>query len=179
MNVDVFVHPDNSAVGSIGRVLAPYGDLLRVTWHGPESGSRCQQLLLASFPLDASTGHTVSGEAPDRSEMSYGYYGAYGSGGTYADYPAVAIFDRMALLASSGGPPRQERSGVWSVPFGVEDLLRAAFHQALEAAFAEVREAHERLRATRPALMHDAAAALLQVTPAALDRALRRLPRRS
>ena len=60
-------------------------------------------------------------------------------------------------------------------PSPPDDVLRAAFHQALEAAFAEVRESYANLRECRGGvLLNAAAAALLHVTPAALDRALRR-----
>lgn len=177
MNVDVFVSPHDPAGGAIARVLEPYGDLFRVRWHGPGSEGWHRQLLLASFPLDASSGHTVRGEAPSRAGAGYGYgcYGAYPAGSGPVVVPAIAIFDRLALLASAGGPPQQIRPGVWLAPFKVEDVLRAAFHQALEAAFAEVRESYANLRASRSGvLLNDAAAALLHVTPAALERALRR-----
>lgn len=178
MNVDIFVYPDDPAAKSLARVLAPYSSLLRVAWHASESSERYQQLLLASMPLDAGTGHTIGGEPTHPREMSYGYYGAYGQPAGTAPLPAVAVYDRMALLPSSGGPPRQVRPGVWTVPFHVEDLVRAAFHQALEAALAEVREAHGRLLTLQPGLLHEPAATLLQVRPEALDRALRRITRR-
>ncbi|MGV3720050.1 MAG: hypothetical protein ACO1SX_03990 [Actinomycetota bacterium] len=177
MNVDVFVTPDDPAGRAISRVLEPYGDLFRVRWHGSGSEGWHRQLLLASFQLDASSGHTVQGEAPSRAGAGYGYgyYGAYSTGSGAVVLPAIAVFDRLALIASTGGPPQQIRPGVWLAPFKVEDLLRAAFHQALEAAFAEVRESYANLRASRGGvLLNDAAAAMLHVTPAALERALRR-----
>lgn len=178
MNVDIFTAPGQGFESSISRVVQPYQDLLRIRWHGPDSEGWYRQLLLASYPLDASSGHTTQGEATGQGGEGYGYYGGYGSYGSGAGavmYPAIAIFDRLAMVPSTGGPPQQIRPGVWSAPFKVDDVLRAAFHQALEAAFAEVRESYANLRECRGGvLLNEAAAALLHVTPAALDRALRR-----
>lgn len=177
MNVDVFVSPGDPAASAIARVLEPYTPLFRVRWHGSESEGWHRQLLLASFPLDASSGHTVHGETSTRggAPYGYGYYGGYSSGASFVATPAIALFDRLALITSTGGPPQQIRPGVWLAPFKVEDVLRAAFHQALEAAFAEVRESYSNLRSVRGGvLLNEAAAALLHVTPAALERALRR-----
>jgi hypothetical protein len=171
MNVDVFLDESSGTRARLERILSAYPDLFQIRWHAPGSHARFAQLYHASLPLDASTGHGPA----ESGHAGYGAYGYYGGEPLLQPLPALALFDRLALLPASGGPPRNLRPSVWEVPFPAEDLLRAAFHQALEAALAELRAAYVQLRATHPGILElPAAAALLQVTPAALRRALRK-----
>jgi len=174
MNVDIFLDENEATQARVERVLSAYPELFHVRWHAADASARFVQLYLASLPLDATTGHTRSGEL-SAAEAAYGGYGYYAGEPTPVRRPALALFDRLALLSAGGGLPHPIRPGVWEVSFQVDDLLRAAFHQALEAAFAELRESYAQLRATQPGILElPAAARLLQVTPTALRRALRR-----
>jgi hypothetical protein len=173
MNVDVFLPYDPAPQPVIERLLVSYANLVRVRWHGPDAGGLYRQLCLASFPLDASTGHSGPGEQPGLAN-SYGYYG-YGGEDHGVALPAIAIFDRLAIVPAIGGEPKQVRQGVWTTPFQNEQLLRGSLHQALEAAFTELREAHRALTARRGAPIRDeAAAVMLDVNVSALRRALYR-----
>jgi len=174
MNVDVFLDECDATPVRIERVLSGYPGYFQVRWRGAGASALYTSLCLASLPLDASTGHTLADDATPAA-YSYSTYGYYGGEPSPLLLPAIALFDRLALLPSDGGPPRCLRPGVWEAPFRSEDLLRGAFHQALEAAFAELREAYAQLRATHPGILElPAAARLLQVTPTALHRALRK-----
>lgn len=167
MRVDVFLRGRDAPLRpGIERVLAHYAGLLEVRWHGPEAGALYEALRLASLPLDASTGHGSAGPDP--------YAGYRPSGARYL--PAIAVHSRLALVDAPGGPAREVRPRVWEVPFRREEVLLAAFHRALEAAAAEVREAHRRLRERRPDLSEASAARLLEVTPPMLRRATRGYP---
>lgn len=177
MNVDIFLDQDEATRARLERIFAVYPELFQIRWHSAAEAERYMQLYLASLPLDYTTGHGVAGEVSPGVDtyQSYGYSGYYQDDLTPPQFPALALFDRLALVPSHGGPPRQIRPGVWAAPFETEELLRGAFHQALEAAFAELREAHVQLRATHLGLLElPNAARLLQVTPVALHRALRR-----
>lgn len=170
MNVDVFLN-DDATRARLEQVFTAYPGLFQIRWHSAEASTHYAQLYHASLPLDATTGH---GPAVER-RAGYSSYGYYGSEPTSQPLPALALFDRLALLPAAGSPPRLLRPGVWEVPFHSEDLLRAAFHQALAAALLELREAYRQLRATRPGILElRTAARLLQVTPAALRRALQK-----
>lgn len=147
MNVDVFLDAQGTGRAAVKRVLAAYPEQFTIRWHPATDTVRYLQLYHASLPLDASTGHSLAGEGGDR-DAGYGSYGYYGAEEREIRLPAMALFDRLALIHISGGPPRLLRPGVWEVPFTVEDLLRGAFHQALTAARAELREAHSRFRLT-------------------------------
>jgi hypothetical protein len=174
MNVDVFLDQSSATRPPIERALSAYPDLFHVRWHSADSLACYTQLYIASLPLDPTTGHVLVGEGtpPTEPYASYGYYSGIPIS---LHLPALALFDRLALLPSEGGPPRQLRPGVWEVPFVVQDLFRAALHQSLEAALAELRQAYAQLRAARPGILElPAAAHLLHVTPAALHRALRK-----
>lgn len=174
MNVDVFLDQDEATRACFERIFAAYPELFQVRWHSADEAERYTQLYLASLPLDYTTGHGVAGE-PSRGVDTYQSYGYYQDELTPQQFPALALFDRLALIPSHGGPPRLIRPDVWAAPFEAEELLRGAFHQALEAAFAELREAYVQLRATHLGLLElSNAARLLQVTPVALHRAVRR-----
>jgi hypothetical protein len=171
MNIDVFLNDDAATRARLERVLSAYPDYFHIRWHAQDASAHYAQLYHASLPLDATTGHGPTVDA----SAGYGAYGYYGTDPLPLQFPAVALFDRLALLPAGGGPPRLLRPGVWEVAFAAEDLLRAAVHQALEAALAELREAYVQLRATRSGILElPAAARLLRVTPTALHRALRK-----
>jgi hypothetical protein len=141
MNVDVFLDAQGTGRAALERVLAAYPGQFTVRWHSGTDTAHYLQLYHASLPLDATTGHSLAGEGGDRN-AGYGCYSYYGGTAVEVRLPALALFDRLALVHVPGGPPRPLRPGVWEVPFTVEDLLRGAFHQALTAARAEFRSIH-------------------------------------
>lgn len=174
MNVDVFLDKCNATTDRIEPVLSAYPGYFHVRWHALEASALYTSLYLASLPLDATNGHTLADDGTPAA-YSYGAYGYYAGEPAPLQLPAIGLFDRLALLPSNAGPPRCLWPGVWEAPFRSEDLLRGALHQALEAAFAELREAYAQLRATHPGILElPTAARLLQVTPTALHRALRK-----
>lgn len=174
MNLEVFLPPDADELRAlVSETLALYPELFRIRWHASVDPERYHRLRLASLPLDDGTGHTLDGE-PAAGALPgdvYAYYGGYAAAGEI-ELPAIAIFDRMALLPGSGGPPRRERPGVWRVNFQVGRLLLAALHQALEEALSELREARGNLETlAEPERTEEEIRLLLDVTAEALRRA--------
>jgi hypothetical protein len=171
MNVNVFLPEDGSLRASLERVLSAYPGLFRVRWLGPADGESHLELLLASFPLDEATGHGARGEGDAADYAGYGYLAPAAE----SRLPAIAIYDRLALVTATGGPPRRLRPGVWEAPLHLESVLRPAFHLVLEDALAQVRHDYARLRLLSPrGLDERSAAERLGVTREALRRALRR-----
>ena len=170
MNVEVFL-PENGALrSSLEGVLAAYPGLFRVRWLDATDAERHLELLLASLSIDAATGHGEPDEDGDADYAGYGYVGP----ATDTRLPAIAMYDRLALVTSSGGPPRRLRAGAWEAPLHFETVLRPAFHLALEDALSQLRADYARMRALSPRGLNERLAAEhLGVTEAALRRALR------
>jgi hypothetical protein len=173
MNLYVFLPSGSLLRPRLERVFDAYPGLFTVRWHGPGDTELLTELLLASLPLDETTGHGTPTEPGSPSEG----YGGYGYSGTVVGlvWPAIALYDRLALVDGGGGPPRRLRPGLWEASFQLDAALRPAFHRAVEDALAEVRGDHAALMALAAVRMDEAdAASALGITREALRRALHR-----
>ncbi len=167
MDVDIFLNDPNPRLGAtLEEVLRGYPELFRVRWHPRSEPELYQQLYLASYPLDLCSGHPLEADEPCEAT---GYLIGYGEP-ELAMPPAVALFNRLALLDAPGGV-KELRAGVWTAAFTEPETLRAGFYRAFQDALRALTAADQALLSRCPDLSDTDAAHQLEVTIAALRRA--------
>lgn len=169
MDVDIFLNENEPRLPFVlEEVLRGYPDLFRVRRHPRPEPEIYQQLHLASFPLDVDSGHPLEADEPCE---AHGDVLGYGYGEIHPEMPpAVALFNRLALVDAPGGV-KQVRPGVWSVAFLEPETLRAGFYRAFQDALRALAAADRALLGRCPELSDTDAALQLEVTVAALRRA--------
>lgn len=167
MDLDVFLtEPGDSLQSAVEEVLRAYPRFFRVRWHQDPAPLQFQQLWLASFSLDACTGHGLDSDEVCE-PMSYDY--SYGLPALPAA-ASLAFFNRIALVAAPGRVTAL-RPGVWSSSFEEFETFRAGFYRAFVDALTALGTADLALMKRRPELSDEEASVLLEVTVPALRRA--------
>lgn len=165
MHLDVFLAGETLR-SDVEVLLRAYPALFDVRWHDEPAPELYQQLWIASYPLDACTGHALG---PDEICEPLGYDYGYGLPPQPATV-SLGLFDRVALVAAPGRVT-ELRPGVWSVSFEEFETLRAGFYRAFADALSALGTADLALMKRRPELSEEEAAVLLEVTVPALRRA--------